>query len=276
MSFFLLLAAIAGFSQSFYTVRRERSLIANAGIGSANYFGELTNPGELGAVRHGLNVGLEKYFTRRIGARVDFAYYQIRGTDEKSDESRQPRNLSFVSNNFEASTVMVVDLLPAGLRFYQRPVINFYGFLGVGFTIINPKTEYNGEMVALQPLQTEGVEYSKFQPIIPMGGGIKTKLGPFFNVALEAGVRKTFTDYLDDISLRDYPDPATLNSDLARALADRSGGEAQVRGNPEADDWYFIISAKLQYFLPFDFGSSNRKLYTQKRKAYKYKAPRRR
>lgn len=272
----LLLMSLVVQSQSFYTIRRERSIIANVGVGSANYFGELTNPGSLGIVKYGLNVGLEKYFTNRIGGRVDLTWYQISGSDERANDSRVVRNLSFVSNNVEANAVVMIDLIPHGLRFYQRPFLNPYAFVGLGFTIINPKTEYNGEMVALQPLQTEGVKYSKFQPIIPMGGGIKGKIGPFFNLALEGGIRKTFTDYMDDISLRDYPDPATLSSDDARALSNRSGGAASVRGNPEADDWYFMITAKVQYYLPIDFGNSNRKLYTKKRKAMNYRAPRRR
>lgn len=272
----LLLTSFVVQSQSFYTIRRERSMIANVGIGTANYFGELTNPGELGTVRYGFNVGIEKYFTRRIAARFDMAYYQISGTDAKADDDRVLRALSFVSHNFESTGVITIDLIPHGMRFYQRTLINPYGFIGAGFTIINPKAEYNGKMVALQPLQTEGIHYSKFQPVIPAGGGIKMKVGPFFNVAVEAGMRKTFTDYLDDISIRRYPDPATLSSDLARAMSNRSGGRASVRGNPEADDWYFIISAKIQYYLPFDLGNSNRKLYTKKRKSYNYKAPRRR
>jgi hypothetical protein len=266
----LLLTSAVAYSQSFYAIRRERSLIANAGIGSANYFGELTNPRELGVVRYGFNFGLEKYLTNRIAFRGELAYYQISGDDAKADDDRVVRNLSFVSNNFEATTVGIVDLLPHGLRFYQRPVLNFYGFVGVGVTYINPKTEYNGEMVALHPLQTEAVKYSKWQFIIPAGGGVKLKVGPFFNVAIEGGVRKTFTDYLDDISVKRYPDPAILSSDLSRALSDRSGGEASVRGNPEADDWYFMMTAKIQYYLPFDIGNSNRKLYTKKRKAMKY------
>jgi len=256
--------------------------MASAGMGSANYFGELTNPRSLGVVKYGLNLGLEKYLTNRIAARADFNWYRISGDDAKADDSRVVRNLSFASNNLELSFSGEVNLLPNGMRFYQRPVFNVYVWIGAGVTYINPKTEYNGDMVALQPLKTENVDYSKWQPIIPFGGGIKGKIGPFFNVAIEGGVRKTFTDYIDDISVRDYPDPATLSSDLSRALSDRSGGEASVRGNPEADDWYFIMTGKVQYYLPFSFANSHRKTYSQKRKSigynkkYSNKRPRRR
>jgi hypothetical protein len=264
---FLLTNATVALSQSFYAIRRERSVIGYVGVGTANYFGELTNPKSLGIIKPGLNLGLEHYLTNRISARAEVNWFQISGSDTEADNSRKLRNLSFVSNNIEANAAMTISLLPNGRRFYQRQVINFYGFVGIGFAYINPKTEYNGELVALQPLMTEGVKYSRFQPVIPFGGGIKIKAGPFFNLTFEGGMRKTFTDYLDDISSAAYPDPATLSSDLARALSDRSGGQAGVRGNPKYDDWYFMMNARLQYYLPYDMSVLKRnKLYTKKRK----------
>jgi len=264
---FLLTNATAALSQSFYAIRRERSVIGYVGVGTANYFGELTNPKSLGTIKPGLNLGLEHFLTNRISARAEVNWFQISGSDANADNSRKLRNLSFVSNNIEANAAMTVNLLPNGRRFYQRQVINFYGFVGFGIAYINPKTEYNGEMVALQPLMTEGKKYSKIQPVIPFGGGIKLKAGPFFNLTFEGGMRKTFTDYLDDISSANYPDPATLSSDLARALSNRSGGQAGVRGNPKYDDWYFMMNARIQYYLPYDLSIMKRnKLYTKKRK----------
>jgi hypothetical protein len=265
---FALTDATVALSQSFYAIRRERSVIGYVGVGSANYFGELTNPKSLGTVKYGLNVGLEHFFTNRISGRAEVNWFQISGDDANANDSRIVRRLSFVSNNVEGNVVATVNLLPNGRRFYQRQAINFYAFGGIGFVYINPKTEYNGDLVALQPLQTEGIKYSKLQPVIPFGGGIKVKAGPFFNITFEAGIRKTFTDYLDDISVSAYPDPATLSSDLARVLSNRSGGEAMVRGNPGKDDWYLMMNARVQYYLPYDLTALRRnKLYTQKRRS---------
>lgn len=265
---FLLTNATAAFSQSFYAIRRERSLIGYVGVGSANYYGELTAPDTFfGKVKYGVNVGVEHFLTNRISARAEVNWFQISGSDSDTKDSRQIRNLSFQSNNVEANVAATFNLLPNGRRFYQRQVINFYGFVGIGLLYMNPKTTYNGELVALQPLQTEGVKYSKLQPVIPFGGGMKLKVGPFFNIAFEGGMRKTFTDYMDDVSLRDYPDPSTLSSDLARALSNRSGGQAGVRGNPDTRDWYFMMNARIQYYLPYDLSAIRRnKLYTQKRR----------
>jgi hypothetical protein len=171
-----------------------------------------------------------------------------------------------------------------GDRFYQRSALNFHGFGGIGLLYMIPKSEINGKKEALQPLETEGVHYSRFQPVIPVGLGAKIKVGPFFNVLIEGGYRITFTDYLDDISSRRYVDGATLKSDLARALSDRrvegylERGEdvppsiqndpthVGVRGNPSKKDGYFMMNVKLQYYLPYQIYSNERKLYNRKRK----------
>lgn len=243
-------------------------MIGYVGVGSATYFGELAKPkNSLTPAKYNINVGLEHFLTNRISARADVTWFQLSGSD-KGMAGREARNLSFVSNNIEGNLSATVNLLPNGRRFYQRQVVNFYGFVGVGFVYINPKTEYNGQMVALQPLQTEGVKYSKFQPVIPFGGGAKLKMGPFFNLAIEGGMRKTFTDYLDDVSSRGYPDPATLSSDMARDLSNRSPGKTvTIRGVPSTKDWYFLLNVKIQYYLPYDLSSFQRnKLYTQKRR----------
>ena len=128
---FLLMNATAAFSQSFYAIRRERSVIGYVGVGSANYYGELTPDSFLGTVKYGLNVGLEHFLTNRISARAEVNWFQISGNDADAPETRKARNLSFQSNNVEANVAATFNLLPNGRRFYQRQVINFYGFVGI-------------------------------------------------------------------------------------------------------------------------------------------------
>lgn len=278
MCFVFLLIATSVDAQSFYSIRRERSLMAVGGLGTSTYFGELANDGDYIDAKPTLSVGLQYYFTNRIAIRGEVAWYQLRGDDSKADDgSRVRRNLSFVSNNFEISTIGLVNFFPQGRRFYQRPGFNIYGFAGIGVSYINPKTEYQGSKVALQPLQTEGVKYSKVIPVIPYGLGARFKVGPFLNLSFEGGLRKTFTDYLDDVSTV-HKDPGSFSDPLAASLADRRPelGLTAVpagtqRGNPSDKDAYFLFTAKLEYYLPFDaFGGGNgqRKLNTRKRKAF--------
>jgi len=269
-------------AQSFYAIRRERSLIVLGGLGTSTYFGELANPRDYIDAKPSVTAGLQYFFTNRISARAELTYFQLSGDDAKADESsRKKRNLSFVSNNIEFNAVGIIQLSPHGQRFYQRPKINFYGFAGIGLLYFNPKTEYQGKKVALQPLQTEGVKYSRFTPVVPYGLGAKLMLGSFLSVSLEGGYRKVFTDYLDDVSTV-HKDPASFSDPVAAALADRrpeiglpAVAPGAQRGNPGKKDGYLLLNVKLEYYLPGNiFGNSNKRPYKNKRKAY-YKKRRR-
>ncbi len=279
--FMLILVVSYVDAQSFFSIRRERSLIAIGGIGTSTYFGELANDGDYIDAKPTVNVGLQYYFTNRIALRAEVTWYQLKGEDSKADDgSRIRRNLSFVSNNFELNATGILNFFPQGRRFYQRPSFNLYGFAGIGVTYFNPKTDYQGSKIALQPLQLEGEKYSKITPVIPFGLGARIKAGPFFNIAVEGGYRKLFTDYLDDVS-NVHIDPATFSDPIASALADRrpelglpAVAAGTQRGNPADDDGYFLLTVKVEYYLPDNFfgsGNSQKKLNRSKRKSfYKY------
>jgi len=273
--------------QTFYNFRRNRNFIATVGSGIAAYKGELVNPGEIGKIKLNIVMGVEYFFADRFSARGELTYFRISGNDSNADDDRVERNLSFFSDNLELSFTGTVNMIPIGTRFYQRPKFNMYAFGGVGALYMNPKTTYEGKTYALQPLQTENVKYSRIQPVIPVGLGIKYMVNPFFNVAVEGGYRITFTDYLDDISSKRYTDPSLLKSDLARTLSDRRQERIDnlgldqtapafnkgVRGNPDTNDGYFVINVKVQYYLPYEvFQNSNRKLFNKRRKYY-YRRP---
>jgi hypothetical protein len=273
---------LLGYSQSFNLLRQDRNFLVSIGSGTANYYGEMVNPGEFGKLKPNIALGAEYYLNSRISARAELTWFQLSGDDKKANDSRKERNLSFTANCIEFSALGAVNLSPMGLRFYQRSTLNIHAFAGIGILYFNPKANYQGHSYALQPLQTEGVKYSRVQPVIPLGLGARVKVNPFFNILVEAGYRITFTDYLDDVSSRKYPDPATLKSDLSRALSDRRGEIGTVntndtdaiRGNPDKKDGYFITNITLQYYLPVTlFENSDRKLYNRKRKAY-YRRPR--
>jgi hypothetical protein len=130
----------------------------------------------------------------------------------------------------------------------------------------------NGQKYALQPLQTEGVKYSRLAFVIPFGIGGKVKLTPFINMNIEVGWRKTFTDYIDDISTV-FKDNASFTDPIARQLADRRPEidlpvlpAGNKRGEPSNKDGYMLLSVKFEYYLPYQFGQY-RKIYNRKRRA---------
>lgn len=261
-------------AQSFYTARRERSLILVAGTGTSSYLGELTVPGDYLDAKPNLNVGVQLYLSRRISVRSELTWFTLSGSDEAYGVNGRNANrkLSFKSSNIEFNAVGVIDLFTHGNRYYRRPGFNIYGFGGIGFTYFNPKADYKGQTYVLQPLQTEGVLYSRITPVIPVGGGVRFRFGPNINVSVEGGLRKTFTDYLDDVSSV-YPSSfiSQTSQDLSYRDAEFAAAGGQ-RGNPTSDDAYWLLNVKVEYYLPVDLGnSSSRRSYTKSRKNSMYR-----
>jgi hypothetical protein len=266
-------------AQSFYAIKRPRNLAIHGGSGIANYFGEMVNPKSVGKVSYNLVVGGEYFVSQRITVRAEAAWFRIAGSDANANDDRVERNLSFFSNCQELSASGAFYFLPESKSYYQRLSFNAYAFAGVGLVHFNPKAEYQGNKYALQPLMTENVDYSRSSVVIPYGLGVRLRATPLFNVLIEGGYRKTFTDYLDDVSTRRYVDPTLLSSDLSRALADRrrerdpdypTGPGVGVRGNPKFDDGYFLMNLKIQYYLPTEIGANARmnSIYRKKRKGF--------
>jgi len=276
---FVILIALgeSAMAQSFYAIRKNRSLILVAGTGTSTYFGELANPGDYFDAKLNISAGLQYYLTPQISLRSEVNWFTLQGSDADSDDSeRKQRNLSFRSRNVEFNVTGIINLFANGNRYYRRPYFNVYGFGGVGLLYFNPKAELNGTWHALQPLQTEGVKYSRVTPVIPFGLGVRLKFGPNMNIAIEGGYRKIFTDYLDDVSTV-YPVQSSLASDIARSLSVRydnvpAGIEGLQRGNPSSDDGYMMVNVKLEYYLPFDLhDNGNGRMYSKKRSAsYRY------
>jgi hypothetical protein len=278
---FLSLLTLSSFSQSFYAARGERSLILSGGLGTSSYYGDLANSSDIIAAQPNINVGLQYYFSNRIGGRVELNWFTLAGDDAKATSGgRDQRNLSFQSSNFELTAVGLVNLYAHGDRYYRRPSFNIYGFAGVGLLYFNPKAKdpLTGNLEALQPLQTEGKGYSLVTPTIPFGLGVRLKVTPQLNVAIEGGWRKVFTDYLDDVSGPSYLGTAAFSDPLAARMSDKRVDPAQqglpggVRGNPNSDDAYMLLNVKIEYYLPLDFGGSgNKKAYSKKRSSmYRY------
>lgn len=228
--------------------------------GIAHYFGDLNVNTSPVYARPSAGV-YYRYNIKQRGAwrsNLGWGWLEFRDDATKVERNLQ-RNLSFRTQVFEVST---------GIEFYFLKFDKtkkgkwFTPYLGVGAGIFffNPQAEFNGRWIDLQPLGTEGQndpsysgveKYRLFSFCIPITGGFKFSLPRGWNIGIEVGVRKTFTDYLDDVS-GNYPSYASLpggSTGLAAALSDRSGevngGEKSgkpgyQRGqSPKKDDYLF-------------------------------------
>jgi len=202
---------------------------------------------------------------RFVAARANFTYGKISASDANSNSpALRARNLSFQSNITELSTVAEFNPLGTNSRGAR---IQPYIYVGVAFFRFKPEAVYAGQLLELQPLGTEGQSdgerYRLNQIAIPLGLGFKFRLTERVNIGMDVGLRKTFTDYLDDVSgsYVTYSDLLRENGSLAAALGNREGeligdgtepvirNTGDVRGNPDTKDWYYTAGVTVSYQL---------------------------
>ncbi len=238
-------------------------------VGSSHYGGDLANdPFDLQETKLGGNLYYGYYFLPQAEAKVRFSYGKISGKDEHKSTSKH-RNLSFESPVYELSFLVNYDINDIELYDFTP-----YAYGGFGFFKFNPMAEYNGSLVELQPLGTEGQgikgyaeKYRLTQFTIPFGGGLKFFPSKRIMLNMDLGAKKTFTDYLDDVSGWEYAPPSLLiqNGSLAVDLAYRAD---EIGGRPFTDfeqdnvrlndprnmstkrDWYYLFSVGASYYLP--------------------------
>jgi len=237
--------------------------------GASNYQGDLA-PESTGASfgqTHAAFGGFFRYnITNHITARLNVFYGTLSGDDAKAESNwRKERNLSFRTRVLEAGLTCEYNILGYQPYNYEK-VFSPYIFAGITGFRYNPEAYYDNRWIELQPLGTEGQglpdrpeQYSRVSFAIPFGFGVKYAINDKWNVGLEAGFRKTFTDYLDDVSTEyvAYNELLVGNGELAAALGNRTGeylGTEPVsvatgtgRGDSEDDDWYFIGGITLSY-----------------------------
>lgn len=264
-AFFWALAAPDSLTQR----RFDQSKEIGFSLGTGYYLGDLNPNQHLGGR---LDPGVGAYYrhnlTGRISVRVNFFRGTIEAWDSDSQDAwRQNRNLHFRNEISELSALVEVNYLEHRMG---NPGDRFTAFLFTGIAAYNhmPEAFASGNWIALQPLGTEGqgttwgdsmglTPYSMGGVSIPFGFGFKANIGPFMAICFDWGVRKTWTDYLDDVSGM-YADALVLqqeNGALAMELADQSliptGNSTNQGGLQRGDlgrsDVYGFLSASISF-----------------------------
>lgn len=243
-------------------------------LGASGYNGDLdpdTDKIATGKKHPALGLFTRVDLNRFLSTKANLTFGKISGNDANSNNaSRVRRNLSFQSRIIEFG--LTAEINPLGTN-GQDKRFTPYLFGGIALFNFKPETNFQGRLVELQPLGTEGQgmdgfgeKYKLTQLAIPVGIGAKYRITERINLGFELSIRKTFTDYLDDVSgsYVNFNELAAGNGDLAAALGNRSaeltGTEpAQVltgtqRGNPNAKDIYYTAGITVSYQF---FGKSN-------------------
>lgn len=257
--------------------------------GFSNYFGDLQSKAYTTQQSHAaLGAGIQYDLTGHLSLLTNITYGRVGAADSYNEQpDLKARNLSFQSQLFEWNVLGEYNLFDLNDHKFTP-----YIFAGLAIYHFNPYAyDSNGRRVDLKPLSTEGEgltqypdrkPYALTQLAIPFGGGVKFRVSDHVVLAYEIGLRKLFTDYLDDVSSR-YVDPAILlnaKGPEAVQMAYRGnqikGGPdyppaGTVRGNPGHKDWYYFSGLRVSIDLDTKSLSSHRRsrgLYDCPKKVY--------
>ena len=191
------------------TVQAQRSELG-FGIGTFNYTGDLVRNYNIKYSKPAATVFFRSNLSKVVSFRATITAGKLGATEKPIDAFAVQRNASFDIFLFEGSLGMEYHFL--NWRDDKRPMrYTPYLFAGMGLFGISGNA-------------SKTAEYSNIQGVIPFGGGFKYILNPKWYAAFEIGIRKTFFDYLDNIS--DFTDQTQKNYQY---------------GNPNDYDNYFFI-----------------------------------
>lgn len=227
--------------------------------GTSNYQGDMMEKRySMRNAKMVLGLGGSYVFNGHFRARALISLAKLGANDKYSVEpTLVARNLNFSTSLSELSLTVHYDLLD--LDYFK---FTPYLFGGIAVYHFNPYT-YDSVYgkVFLKPLSTEGQGLSAYperkpyaltQISFPVGAGIRFRVNDDIAIAWEIGLRKTNTDYLDDLSTT-YVDQAYLLSQKGQQAVDLAyrGDELKnnpgvypqdgtVRGGAVYKDWYYF------------------------------------
>lgn len=216
------------------------------GIGVSNFLGDLGGANDIGrdgladldfvATRPSLMIGYRYQLNNFIFLRSNLTWGILKGDDANTEQiHRRGRNLSFRSGFLDLNLMAEFYLFNnargnSGVRGRRGLNMDLYVFAGIGGMYFNPKAEYQGQWVALQPIGTEGQglpgeegKYSRFTFTVPYGIGIGKSIDRYWAVNVEFTMRATFTDYIDDVSTEYYG-----RDNLRQAKLDAGASQAEA------------------------------------------------
>ncbi|MGB0881667.1 MAG: hypothetical protein ACPGSO_01860 [Vicingaceae bacterium] len=264
------------------------------GVGATNFLGDLGGRNQQGtdgfmdfeikATRYAAGFGYRYQIAKDWFLKGNLYYVKVSGNDNLTQEpSRASRKLNFRSNVIELSGQAEYMLIKQksghlyrlrgvrGKRWFRFEV---YALGGLGLIWFDPKGDNGSGHVRLAPLDTEGQnqpggpkDYKGYTMVMPYGLGIRRALGGgarsrhfgSWTIALELTMRKTFSDYIDDVSTvyydsdgagvvgAGYTDEQVFFSDPSGKYVNGGYGEPQQRGDDTDNDAYMMGIISINY-----------------------------
>jgi len=245
--------------------------------GFSNYIGDLQSKAYTTQQSNGsFGAGLQYDLTGHLSFLSNLTYGRISAADGYSSKADlKARNLNFESVIGEWNLLAEYNILDL-----EKHKLTPYVFAGIAIFHFNPYAyDTTGKKVYLRPLSTEGeglAQYPGRKPYvltqfsIPFGGGIKFRISDRVVLAYEIGMRRTSTDYLDDVSSTYVSRTALLAArgpeavEMAYRGNEVKGGagyppDGEVRGNPKRKDWYYMSGLRVTIALNSGWMSMHRR-----------------
>lgn len=239
-------------------------------LGMANYQGDLQDKRfTFSQAKFAIGGGLSYELTEKLYLRGTATWGKVTAAD-KNNTRNLARNLSFTSSILDGT--IALEYYFKNLNEYSFSPYIFGGITTYRF--IPTAKDSNGVKHNLKPLSTEGEGfyqnrryYSLNQIGIPFGGGFKFVLTDNIHLGIELGMRKLFTDYLDDVSTT-YIDQTQLLANrgpIAVEMAYRGGElksgasyppDGTQRGSAKNKDWYYFTGLTASFRLGGSGGST--------------------
>lgn len=235
--------------------------------GMANYNGDLqAKTITFQQARYAAGVWVSYDLNTNIMLRSGLHYANVQASDAYQKNPRNLlRNLSFATNVWELQAAAEYHFLGMDTRVFSPYVV-----AGLAAFHHNPYAyDATGAKVFLKPLSTEGQgitgypdrkPYSLVQMAVPFGLGVRMMLTDRIDIGAEFVYRKTFTDYMDDVSCS-YIDPTLLltqrgpkavemsyrTPELPNHASDAYPVDLEKRGSPTYKDNYYFFGLTLSY-----------------------------
>lgn len=235
--------------------------------GASTYSGDFA-PNDIGVYLETMNpaggIFLRMNAAKALSLELGLNLGKVSGEDGVTND-RTARMLNFRSNITELALKAQLNIVRLGNARGTQVVPYVMG--GGAIFRFNPEANFDDNWIELQPLGTEAQgapgyddPYSLTSFALLAGGGIKFIFKERFTIGLEIGARKTFTDFLDDVSGMpvNYLDVLENNGSLAAQLSNPGITDTETQNldytrGGEFDDWYYM--GGLSFSFAFGGGS---------------------
>lgn len=188
------------------------------GAGGFNYRGDLVRTFDITNFRPGFLLHYRRNLSGYASVRMAISGGRMYGSDNKPfDALSSQRNESFTNDIYEVSGTFEYYFLNFRT---DKALVNWSPYLFGGLS-----------MFGFNHQQEKNAEYSSIQPAIPMGVGFRYDFNQKFGASLEFGARKTFFDWLDNVS---EGNPEIKNYNY---------------GNHISKDWFYFAALSFSYTI---------------------------